>query len=168
MKIITLWQPWATLIALELKRYETRSWGTDYRGPLAIHAAKRPMGKVEYFAWLDILQEVERSGSEPKNLPLFNHLPLGAIVAIAELSSCHRMSNLKKLDSARCGSMSIDSASLLERKCGDWQSGRYAWKLEQVHELEAAINFKGGQGLRDLPVDIAQQIAASPKRIATS
>ncbi|WP_371822846.1 hypothetical protein [Cohnella sp. LGH] len=28
MKAITVWQPWATLIALRLKRYETRSWST--------------------------------------------------------------------------------------------------------------------------------------------
>ncbi len=39
MKLITLWQPWASAMSLSMKRIETRSWGTDYRGPLAIHAA---------------------------------------------------------------------------------------------------------------------------------
>jgi hypothetical protein len=43
MKIFTLWQPWATFIALNLKQFETRHWGTSYRGKLAIHAAKRPI-----------------------------------------------------------------------------------------------------------------------------
>jgi hypothetical protein len=42
MKALTIWQPWATLIAAGVKRIETRSWSTDYRGPLAIHAAARP------------------------------------------------------------------------------------------------------------------------------
>lgn len=38
MKAITLMQPWATLVAIGAKRLETRSWSTNYRGPLAIHA----------------------------------------------------------------------------------------------------------------------------------
>lgn len=41
MKALTLWQPWASLVALGAKRIETRSWSTTYRGPLAIHAAAR-------------------------------------------------------------------------------------------------------------------------------
>ena len=43
MKAITIWQPWASLLASGRKRYETRSWATTYRGPIAIHAAKRPV-----------------------------------------------------------------------------------------------------------------------------
>lgn len=41
MKALSLWQPWATLIALGVKTIETRDWSTGYRGPLAIHATKR-------------------------------------------------------------------------------------------------------------------------------
>ena len=39
MKSLSLWQPWASLVALGIKTVETRSWATSYRGPLAIHAA---------------------------------------------------------------------------------------------------------------------------------
>ena len=38
---LSLWQPWASLIAIGAKHIETRHWKTDYRGPIAIHAAKR-------------------------------------------------------------------------------------------------------------------------------
>jgi hypothetical protein len=41
MKAITIIQPWATLIALGEKKFETRSWTTKYRGPLAIHAGMK-------------------------------------------------------------------------------------------------------------------------------
>lgn len=41
MKAISLWQPWASLVALGVKTIETRSWSTKYRGPLTIHAAAR-------------------------------------------------------------------------------------------------------------------------------
>jgi hypothetical protein len=40
MKALTLYQPWATLVAIGKKRIETRSWPTNYRGPLAIHVSK--------------------------------------------------------------------------------------------------------------------------------
>lgn len=41
MKALTVTEPWATLIAIGAKRIETRSWPTDYRGPVAIHASKK-------------------------------------------------------------------------------------------------------------------------------
>ena len=40
MKVITLKQPWATLVAEGLKKYEFRSWKTNYRGEILIHAGK--------------------------------------------------------------------------------------------------------------------------------
>ena len=43
MKALTLYQPYATAIALGLKKYETRSWATSYRGPLAIHTSVKKL-----------------------------------------------------------------------------------------------------------------------------
>ena len=40
-RAISLIQPWATLIVAGLKRYETRSWSTPYRGRILIHASKK-------------------------------------------------------------------------------------------------------------------------------
>lgn len=40
MKAITLHQPWATLIMVGLKRFETRGQRFTYKGPLAIHASR--------------------------------------------------------------------------------------------------------------------------------
>ena len=38
MKVLTLRQPWATLVAEGIKQYEFRSWKTNYRGKILIHA----------------------------------------------------------------------------------------------------------------------------------
>ena len=38
MKVLTLKQPWATLVAEGIKKYEFRSWKTKYRGDFLIHA----------------------------------------------------------------------------------------------------------------------------------
>ena len=41
MRAVSLWQPWASLIADGRKKVETRHWPMHYRGPLAIHATQR-------------------------------------------------------------------------------------------------------------------------------
>ena len=40
MKVITIKEPWATLIANGYKEYEFRVWKTNYRGEVLIHAGK--------------------------------------------------------------------------------------------------------------------------------
>lgn len=53
MKALTLWQPWASLWAHQLKINETRSWATTYSGPLAVHAAKNtPLAPSAFLGWL--------------------------------------------------------------------------------------------------------------------
>lgn len=51
MKVLTLKQPWATLVAEGIKKYEFRSWRTKYRGKLLIHAGsgidKKEMDKYK-------------------------------------------------------------------------------------------------------------------------
>ena len=41
MKVLSIIEPWATLIASKQKYIETRSWKTSYRGELYIHASKK-------------------------------------------------------------------------------------------------------------------------------
>ena len=38
VKVLTLKQPWATLVAEGIKKYEFRSWKINYRGKVLIHA----------------------------------------------------------------------------------------------------------------------------------
>ena len=159
MKIITLHQPWATLIALGFKQYETRSWATKYRGTIAIHAAKRKVkqdelasisyNSVGHLTWEQISQ-IE--------------YPLGCIVAIADLSDCLPMS----ADSTRKNQVNvfkgnqwrvlINAMTPLERATGDWQAGRYAWKLNDVIALPDPIPYKGNQGIGNVSEEVQQQI----------
>lgn len=41
MIALTMWEPWASLVAYGVKQLETRDWSTRHRGPVAIHASKR-------------------------------------------------------------------------------------------------------------------------------
>ncbi len=78
MKAITLEQPFASLVCIGAKTIETRSWSTDYRGPLAIHSADISAQVVDSY---------HRNILFSAGLD-FETLPLGKIVAIAYLANC--------------------------------------------------------------------------------
>ena len=42
MRALSIKEPWASLIASGEKTIETRTWKTNYRGPLLVCASKRP------------------------------------------------------------------------------------------------------------------------------
>lgn len=151
IRVLTLWQPWASFIAHLFKEYETRSWSTSYRGKIAIHAAKRPIDQDG----IDTIAKVSAitGGKSPKlwgkpQQPLVDNYPCGVIVAIADLTNCLKMSSW---GTPQQGLIDIDfEVTELEYAVGNWQEGRYAWRLENVLALPKPIPFKGGQGLRPL------------------
>ena len=133
MKCLSLTQPWATLVALGAKKMETRSWSTKYRGPLAIHAAKRFPATAKAFA------ETERALDR---LP--SRLALGAIIAVVDLTQVQPTEFL------------IGRLSGLEHYYGDYSPGRFAWRLDNVRRLANPVPFKGSLGLFDIPWSAAE------------
>lgn len=85
MKAITIKQPWASLIAAGLKDIENRSWKTNYRGRVLIHAAASPV--KEGLAALNnkqLFDLMQRENWEKE----FENLPNGAIVGSVEIVDC--------------------------------------------------------------------------------
>src|SRR5688572_29785081 len=81
MKVLSLTQPWATLVAIGAKQIETRSWKTAHRGPLAIHAAKGfPKAAKEICRQQPFNQALLDAG-----FMWFDQLPVGCIVAVCHL-----------------------------------------------------------------------------------
>ncbi|BDA74424.1 conserved hypothetical protein [Calothrix sp. PCC 7716] len=145
MKIITLHQPWATLIALGYKQYETRSWSTQYRGALAIHAAQKPIVENDLLARVayDSVGHLEYSYLKSLNYEY------GKIVCVCEITDCLAMTEQHhpgRLDPT----IDIRPISVLEKAVGGWQSGRYAWELKNVQVLDVPVVYKGAQGLRSV------------------
>ena len=135
MKAITILQPWASLIACGAKQIETRSWATKYRGPIAIHAGKAlPSNDRQIIA--DTLYEKQQF-----------HLPLGAVIAIADLVDCVKVIGFDKF----ANSPILDRKEWLlqdakEFAFGDYTIGRYAWILDNVRTIEP-VPAKGMQRL---------------------
>lgn len=88
MKAITVIQPWASLLAEGAKLYETRSWKTNYRGEILIHAGKKdPLFGIVAMgdeAWIDACIALGIYGTVNR----FEYLPTGAIIGKARLVNC--------------------------------------------------------------------------------
>jgi len=139
MKAITIHQPWATLIALGEKRFETRGWSTKYRGPIAIHAAKKV--DVEICNHEPFRSVLAKHGYTPDNLPT------GAVVAIAQLNECWHIGlerGMPILYDREGGQTRLIGRK--ENSFGWFEPGRYAWEMSDVKQVEP-VAVKGQQGL---------------------
>jgi hypothetical protein len=152
MKAITVKQPWAWAIAHGGKDVENRTWGTGYRGPLAIHAGagwdadgawnRHVIGAAQKDqqpgGFYDPPLRVEfdtGSGRTLRLLPDGRRFILGAIVALAELVDVCAVQH-----GCTCGPWAID--------------GQYHWRLANVRPLAKPVPCKGRLGLWGPPEDV--------------
>lgn len=121
MKTITLKQPWATLVAEGLKKYEFRNWKYNYRGELLIHAGK---------------------GVDKDAMKRFEYLnlkyPQSRIVAKVKILNCIELNDEvnKKI---------IEENELVYGR--KYDRNGYAWKIELVKKIDDGHNTSGKQGI---------------------
>lgn len=118
MKVLTIKQPWATLIMQGDKRFEFRSWQIKYRGDLLIHAGKG-IDKVA-------MKRLERY------LP--NELPFGKILGKVTLVDCVRMCPEFKELLLQENSDIYTESSFKEN---------FGWQVENVQVFDEPIDAKG-------------------------
>jgi hypothetical protein len=139
IRAISLWNPWALLVAIEAKRYETRHWTASYRGPLIIHAAKKWDGDLRNTCRMNVF----KAALEPKGYSFANvGETCGAALCVVDLVAIHRTADL------------VETINSSERKFGDWTAGRYAWEIQNVRRFRQPIPMKGHQGFWDDEVDL--------------
>ena len=80
MKALSIRQPWAWLIVNGYKDIENRSWSTDFRGRIYVHAGKR----VKQGDFPEQRDYIRRESG----LILPEELPLGAIVGEVTIADC--------------------------------------------------------------------------------
>lgn len=142
MKTITLTQPWATLVTIMAKQIETRSWKTNYRGPLAIHAAK---------GFPKDAQALRKLAPFRQYLDGHN-LPLGAIIATCNLIACVRIISVSCTFNAGILAGVTIPPNEPELSFGDYRPGRWAWILSDIQPLKNPLPAKGSLGLWDCDI----------------
>jgi hypothetical protein len=143
-----MWQPHASLVSTGAKRWETRSWGTQYRGPLLICAGKRKdlsclrlLREPAFQLGLEPIADVLGHGTvRPRDLPY------GEAVALVKLTEC--ITTEERLDAVESYFVDDD-----EWAFGDYSPGRFAWKLEDVIALPRGVPIGGDQQLWDQDMD---------------
>lgn len=137
MKALTIIQPWATLIASGHKMNETRSWKTNYRGEVLIHAGKNPKDYTSgcYIGDPDG-RHFQEAGITPNN---FEDLPRGSIIGKATL--VNRIHINKEFRDH------LKRSNPAEYAFGDYRIGRYAWVFENPVLFKKPIPARGRQGL---------------------
>lgn len=127
MHAITVKQPWAAAIAALGKDVENRSWTTNYRGRLAIHAGK---------SW-------DHTGHRAAETLAGQHLPpaaggpawaSGALIAVVDL-----------VDVDHC-----------DGRCSPWAiPDSYHWQLANVRALTTPLPCRGALKLWPVPAELA-------------
>lgn len=144
MKVISIIQPWATLIAMGEKKFETRSWSTKYRGELAIHSSKKV--NKEACRLEPIRSVLAKHGYDESNLPT------GVILATCQLSNCFKVFADKGTSAALEVGRMVRIVEGDEYQFGDYSEGRFAWELRDVNALYEPIPAKGKLNLWEHPL----------------
>ena len=121
MKCLTIKQPWASLIIDGYKKYEFRSWKTNYRGKIFIHAGKN----IEK----DMLDRFSKYQLDYE---------LGAIIGEAELVDCILVDESFNNKLTKINPIVYGKSNHVEK---------YAWKLVNIKKYDEPIYVKGKLGL---------------------
>jgi hypothetical protein len=148
-KILTLWQPWATLYAHGLKQIETRPKPTNFRGAYLIHAAQKWSKEQREICF----QEPFRSslielGYLTYSCQKFN-LPLSAIIGAVDIEDCIPIERSHNGINLLCLFYKGNNMGFLSEKemaFGDYRNGRFAWIGKNHRVLVDPISYKNGQG----------------------
>ena len=126
MKVITIKQPWATLIAEGIKKYEFRSWKTNYRGKLLIHAG---------------------SSVDREYMKLYKNLgfefPTKRIIAEVTLEDCLEFDD------------ELNDKLIKENNIayGNYRRTGFAWKLKDIKKLDIDKEVNGQLGLWNYDIE---------------
>lgn len=126
MKVITLKQPWASLVANGYKIYEFRSWKTNYRGEILIHAG---CGVDK-----ECLEKVKDYGIS---------FPKKKILCKVVLEDCIEIDD----------DLNKEILKLDKNVYGEKYRSGYAWKLGKVTKLDIDEEINGQLGMWNYDVD---------------
>lgn len=128
MKVLTIKQPWASLIVQGYKRFEFRSWQTKYRGDLLIHAGKG----------------IDKEAIKRLEKYLPEELPTGKILGKVTLVGCIKMSPELKEELLKENRDIYTKSSFQEN---------YGWQMDNVQVFKEPIEAKGHLSLWEYNIE---------------
>lgn len=152
MKAITLWEPWASLMAIGAKVNETRGVRTSHRGDICIHAAQADHGVPD-----SIYERVLDLFSDPKNRPIPDEVDMGCILAVVELWDV-QPSEMFVVVEERKPYITISED---EFKFGNYLRGRWIYRTRNLRRLKTPVACRGAQSIGwTVPPDVEAKVRA--------
>ena len=160
LRALTLRQPWGWAIAHGGKDVENRSWQPPCTlDLLAIHAGaysrwdrsgeESPLVQQAWRQWITTLPADNVALPRLRRNSL--HLDFGAVVAVAEVRTCHFDGNCWRFPKFDEGS----------GRCSPWAAGgQWHWQLSAIRPLAKPVPCRGALGLWKLPDDVAALVRA--------
>lgn len=159
MKILTLLQPWASLVGI--KKIETRSWSTKYRGLLGIHASGQPKDKAKDKLCRDLFY------SEPFYFYMssmgykeYEQLPFGKVLSLCRLVSVRKIVTPTEFH-PEFADVIMKPPPEPEFNFGDYTRYRYGWELNGIVHLKDPIPARGQVILWTPQEELYEQIITS-------
>lgn len=135
MKVISIWQPFASLIVEGCKVFETRGWSAPASvigTRIGIASTKNILPDQRKHCEDELFQKFyATTGMAP-----WQDLPRGMLLGTVEIDSVELMT--EEL---------MDEVSLEEQSYGWWSPGNFAWRLTKPVKLDEPIPIRGMQGL---------------------
>lgn len=157
MRVISLHQFWASLMQVGAKLIETRHWATQYRGPLAIHAAQTvPSYARDEFRDNAAVQRVLGEHFGVRNaFDMDRKLPRSRIVCVVDLVDCITVPALPGM---------LEQFVPARFQTPDWQAfgnfkaGRVLWLCDNLRRLREPVKLKGRQNIWPLSPEVVDKI----------
>jgi hypothetical protein len=175
MRAISLWQPWASLLAHGQKRVETRHWPIKSPGPLVVHAAQKWSRELAAQTIKPPFSLALRAAGYrlpgDRNARMFRRpvaetdgtrngpLPLGCLLGVVELVACVPTERIRFVPGwtfASVHNRTAEDAPELwvgenEQAFGDYAPGRFGWLCAAFHPFPTPIVYAGGRRIFQVP-----------------
>ena len=128
MKVLSIKEPFASLIKNKFKFIETRSWKTNYRGELLIHAG----------------QGIDKEAMKRLQKYIPKDMPKGKILGKAKLVDCVKMSPEFKSELLKENKDIYTDSTFKEN---------YGWQMEDIEVFDEPIEAKGHLSLWEFEME---------------
>lgn len=132
IKVITLWEPWSTLMAIGAKTIETRSRNTKYRGIICIHSGLKKSKELAALC---------KTWPFKKYIKDYDALPFGKIIGQLDLYATgkieyiqHNLFKKKEIKNWK-----------VELEFGRYDPGRYGYMTRNPVLFNQPVPAKGSQ-----------------------
>lgn len=154
-KVLSIRQPWASMIVRGLKRFEIRTWQTSYRGQLIIHASSatptKAFAEEAFEEYPELGELMERVGIS--SLEGLRALPRSSIVGVVTLSDIFDAEQVQSKST-------VDDATIM----GGLDDDSYYWLLTNAIEIEPVSGVNGKLNLWELDEAVEKAVLKRVER----